>query len=401
MNSNFQGTFYNLGERYTDFSKVLFLCFFYAALFPSAFIFGFAILLTQHYVSHRFTCLETFSCAFLGPSLCRFQVDKYCLMRIWGWTPTIGPQLAKFSRRYFFYGALLAFILVSAYAWAQFPYDNICKCCLFNMFGVLRIVLSFNLSTGDPDEPGSTDFARDYQNVELLDGTFRNVTVTQSEEVVFCQQSWRAASGLSFPPTERLQPEDEKWMTPSQETLTNVYGWTSLGVFVAFFVILFGSSIFDAFIAFFRQNYQPSGKVQRIDFSCNPEIFAYVPQIKLPSFPFPFLACDIDDIYQELVGWTDSAKSYDYYNLMFDVPYEGMRRTERMNSNTRGKGQISDNKSYKKSEVEGGVIVGENGVEVEESRRPIFSVIKHYPPPWLQKILDSQDLQNVPEETED
>ena len=37
-------------ERYTDFSKVLFLCFFYAALLPSSFIFGFAILMTQHYV---------------------------------------------------------------------------------------------------------------------------------------------------------------------------------------------------------------------------------------------------------------------------------------------------------------------------------------------------------------
>jgi hypothetical protein len=28
------------------------------------------------------------------------------------------------------------------------------------------------------------------------------------------------------------------------------------------------------------------------------EIFAFVPQIKVPGFPFPFLACDIDQIDQ-------------------------------------------------------------------------------------------------------
>lgn len=32
MNSFFQGTYYNLGERYTDMTKVLFVCFFYSSL---------------------------------------------------------------------------------------------------------------------------------------------------------------------------------------------------------------------------------------------------------------------------------------------------------------------------------------------------------------------------------
>jgi hypothetical protein len=51
MNLSFQGTFYNLGERYTDLTKILFVCFFYSALFPAVFFFGFAILLVQYYVS--------------------------------------------------------------------------------------------------------------------------------------------------------------------------------------------------------------------------------------------------------------------------------------------------------------------------------------------------------------
>jgi hypothetical protein len=120
MNLSFQGTGYNLGERYTvrqleritcgrlqvfltshnwrqDFTKVLFLCFFYSALFPATFFFCGVILFVQYYV------------------------DKYCLLRIWAPAPLIGTQLAVFSRRYFFSGALLTFSLVSAYAWAQFP----------------------------------------------------------------------------------------------------------------------------------------------------------------------------------------------------------------------------------------------------------------------------------------
>jgi hypothetical protein len=50
MNLGFQGTFYNLGERYTDLTKVLFVVFFYSALYPLAFFFGAAILFVQYYV---------------------------------------------------------------------------------------------------------------------------------------------------------------------------------------------------------------------------------------------------------------------------------------------------------------------------------------------------------------
>jgi hypothetical protein len=41
---------YNLGERYTDLTKVLFICFFYSVLYPAAFFFGAAILIVQYYV---------------------------------------------------------------------------------------------------------------------------------------------------------------------------------------------------------------------------------------------------------------------------------------------------------------------------------------------------------------
>jgi hypothetical protein len=51
MNLWFQGTRFNLGERYTDLTKVLFVCFFYSALMPTVFFFGSAILFLQYFVS--------------------------------------------------------------------------------------------------------------------------------------------------------------------------------------------------------------------------------------------------------------------------------------------------------------------------------------------------------------
>lgn len=49
MNLYFQGTAYKIGERYTSMTTIVFVCFFYAALFPAAFFFGAAILTVQYY----------------------------------------------------------------------------------------------------------------------------------------------------------------------------------------------------------------------------------------------------------------------------------------------------------------------------------------------------------------
>lgn len=67
MNHFFQGTYYNLGERYTDLTKILFLVFVYSPLFPAAFFFGSAILFVQYYVSWLHAVfLRLYSCPVLG-----------------------------------------------------------------------------------------------------------------------------------------------------------------------------------------------------------------------------------------------------------------------------------------------------------------------------------------------
>lgn len=184
MNLNFLGTPYRLGERFTvrsgpfiphaiigcsshqvrssiidhrssipdprspildpqAMTNILFVCFFYSALFPPASLFGFAILQIQYYT------------------------DKFCIVRIWRRGPAIGPHLARISRRYFFSAALVVFICSSAFTWAQFPYDNVC----------------------DKEGEGSTErlSQKKFDNVRLLDGSVVNVTVSQEQPVYHCR----------------------------------------------------------------------------------------------------------------------------------------------------------------------------------------------------------------------
>mmetsp|Transcript_23023 Transcript_23023/g.32432 ORF Transcript_23023/g.32432 Transcript_23023/m.32432 type:complete len:948 (+) Transcript_23023:108-2951(+) len=101
MNLWFQGTPYNLAERYTNFSKILFVCYLYSALIPGVYFIGCVILIVQYYV------------------------DKFSLLRIWKPAPFLGTQLAK-NGRFFTSLAVVSGVIISSYDFAAFKYDNIC-----------------------------------------------------------------------------------------------------------------------------------------------------------------------------------------------------------------------------------------------------------------------------------
>jgi hypothetical protein len=250
----------------------------------------------------------------------------------------------------------LAFAVVSAFSWAQFPYDNVCQ--LKNPRG---------------------GYAGNYTNVILDNGVVvPMVSVTEENEVAFCSQSWRDYPGFPFPPTSSVQPSDKYWMSDSQAKLTNLYGWFSVAYLVCFLVFLFGASSIHFFFSWFKGVYTPRGQDQKIDFSSNSEIFGYVPQIKLTNFPFPFLACDIDEVDQGLIGWNDPMKSYDEYNLIFDVPWPGLKRSKMTTGNTRTTGDHPLHMIEESSDV----IPRQDAAAAAsfETTNPIFSIIKHYPP---------------------
>jgi hypothetical protein len=48
-------------------------------------------------------------------------------------------------------------------------------------------------------------------------------------------------------------------------------------------------------------------------------ISGYVPQIRLPQFEYPLLACDTNNIDPGLIGWEDKSHGFDKHNLIYDV----------------------------------------------------------------------------------
>ena len=105
MNAMFQGTEYQLSARYTDMTKVLFMTFYTAFIFPAGWLIA-SLTLTVHY-----------------------WVDKFCLLRIWAPSALIDNSIARMSRRYFFSSALAVFAVMMTFNFASFPFDNSCGKC--------------------------------------------------------------------------------------------------------------------------------------------------------------------------------------------------------------------------------------------------------------------------------
>ena len=162
-------------------------------------------------------------------------------MRIWANSASLGSELARFSRKYFFSLAVLAYAIMSAYQFAGFPYDNVCDV------------------VDNPTFGGSGN----YTNVTLSDDTIVDIITVSPEQdaiVKFCRQSWQGFDGFLFPPTANSQPPGLQWMSDSQETLSNVYGYTALAFLVGYIFFFFGSAIKNFLVSWFRGVYQPTGE---------------------------------------------------------------------------------------------------------------------------------------------
>jgi hypothetical protein len=113
----------------------------------------------------------------------------------------------------------------------------------------------------------------------------------------------------------------------------------------------------------------------------------------LTGQPFPYLVCDIDDIDQGLIGWNNPTHSYDFYNLIFDVPHKSLRRTKIMDNNTRGATTIAQHQGYQENQEVNPTGSG-SGFEVNASaslERPIYSIIKHYPTKWQIALAEKEE----------
>jgi len=212
-----------------------------------------------------------------------------------------------------------------------------------------------------------------FPNVVLNDGTTLTNLEASNEGFYFCNQELNY-----FPPVPEEIKGTDKWMTESQEQLTTVYGWTVVAFLVLYIVMVLGRRIILTAISFVRGVYEPSGYNQHKDFSSGIglETFGYIPQLEVPGFHFPLLACNIDDIDVKLIGWKDpncgdenegdEHRNYDSHNLIFDVPHaETLHRSR-----------------HEATQVKSIPHGGKKG-------RPIFSIVKQYPPEWVQRAREN------------
>ncbi|GKY91514.1 hypothetical protein MPSEU_000123600 [Mayamaea pseudoterrestris] len=274
MNTNFSGTEMELAERYTNMTKILFLALWYCSIYPAA----------------LFMCSATL--------LIAYYVDKFALMRIWKRQPHLGATISEFSRHYFFSLAIVAMAIASSYYWSAFPFDNICEAGSSldgGLVGTYTVTYALNSQALPPESFPSDTPAYKY-----------------------CNQDFIRYDTRSFPFIPSLQAPGAEWMTPEQEQLTAVYGWSVVGV-VGFILLQFIWGWIGSIRNMFRSSYKPNGDDQGINFSDVPSISTYVPQIESKIYSYPLLACNVDKIDMELLDWTDPDRPHSFYDLSKDA----------------------------------------------------------------------------------
>lgn len=278
MNLKFAGAPWELAERYTDATKLLFLCVWYCAIFPGAF----------------------FLCSFA--LYIKYFVDRFSLMRTWKRPPQLGTQVSKFSRRYFFSLAVVAMAIMSSYYWSGFPYDNLCE-----------------IEEAIDDRYSGTFIVKASDTNIRMNGTFLEL-VPGNPQYRVCSQNLIALGNdrRTFPFIPERQPEGDEWMSPGQIDVTTVFGWTSVAI-IAIVIIKFVWGWVDMAQSFFRSTYSAVGDDQNIPFSQVAARSAYIPQVESPLFSYPLLACDTDEIDEELYDWEDPDRPYDLYDLTKDA----------------------------------------------------------------------------------
>lgn len=277
MNAYFRGSNQLLGEKYTNMTKIIFLCFFYSVIFPASFFFG-------------------------AVALCAvYATDKFLLMRSWGPLPQIGDDVAKISRKYFFPATLVVLAVMSEFYFSAYPFDNIC---------------------GTVDTVGQ-DAYKDYVGTHSAvlasdESTTITVTLTEGKDKVyrFCDQDFlqRLPSLLNF-----FEEDRDDWMSDDQQWLTYVYGILTVAVITITCLSTCFRFLLPEFQSIFGDIYNTEEKDSGKRFSDQERISAYVPQVRHRNFSYPLIACDIHGINQAHIGWADPLRDYDFYNMSLDA----------------------------------------------------------------------------------
>jgi len=195
--------------------------------------------------------------------------------------------------------------VLGSFYWAGFPFDNLCPL---------------------EDEQANFTYVGDWKITPFnANETDRSVTITiPIGEPIYtkCLQDFfrfpKDQRRVPFPFVSDTQLDGEEWMTPNQEDVTNIYGWSAVAVIILV-ALAFMYGWYTGFMSYFRGSYEPCGDDQGINFSDVPSINSYVAEVESPMFSYPLLACNIDNIDADLLEWTDPDRSHAFYDLTKDA----------------------------------------------------------------------------------
>jgi len=269
----FNGTKYELSEKYSDMTKIVFMACFYSSIFPAGFFFA------------------------SGTLMVYYLTDKFSLLKSWRQIPQVGDDIEKLNQAFFFPSTLLVFAFMASYSYASFPYDNACKL----------------------DSKVSSNYVGIHNITEFNDKVSHIVEVKSGQHnYFFCNQNYIQAA--HFPALPSKQPQNGQWMNDGQEDLVYFFACTSILLLILIVLYLLRTSCILPYLRLFRKTYKPVGlSSQSPSYSELSYVTAYLPKIKAKEFPVPFLSCDISGVNIDEVAWCNPAEAADNHNLVYDI----------------------------------------------------------------------------------
>jgi len=268
MNLKFKPGQVNIGERYTNVTRIFFFTLFYSSLFPVGFFFAAIIFFMAYWL------------------------DKFSILRSYEQGPKVGTTVSKMSNLFLLL-CLGIYVIMTSYNFLQFPFDNAC------------------------DTGNSVDDS--YHGTWTLIESQDEVTLTDSNaEHGFCSQNLLRKFTVS--PLPSLVLDHNEWMNSSQQTFSQIFVWVMIGILILIVATIVLWTVSKAIYTLFFRDFKVSKTLDDRRFEDVEEIRGYVPQIVVNGYIYPFLLCDIGQIDNDIIGWSDAYSTYDAHNLIYDVP---------------------------------------------------------------------------------
>ena len=321
MNLKFKSGQLDIGERYTNMTRIFFFTLFYCSLFPAGFFFAAVIFAAAYWL------------------------DKFSILRSYRQGPKVGNKVSRMSN-FFLLLCLGTYAVMTSLNFAQFPFDNAC------------------------DSGISID--ETYRGIWTITESQEEVTLSDSDaEHEFCSQN--LLRKFSFPPVPSVILEDAyEWMNPSQETYAPIITWAMCAILLVIGATILIRTIFRAINTLFFRDFKVSKSLSSARFEDVEEINGYVPQVEVDGYIFPFLLCDVDQIDSEMIGWSDAYSTYDAHNIIYDVPKIAVAKCHVRKLQT-------DDTCVSDSFVDNGAVE-----TVVNSGAPIFAIVKSWVKPMGQ-----------------